>query len=118
MASLRDAELIDISPGCSQRVVREDDKLIFATTFNDDACVERNNQIRAAGFMDKLKLGLHENEDVRMAISCPSVTLWNRFKKFHPDTYDLIMSGLEHERVRGCRQLQILHPTWVVQERL
>ena len=101
-----------------EKIAFEDGTLYVHQTYYDDASLERNKQIRNSAIMDKLKLGLHENEDVRMAISCPSLMQWNRFKKLHPETYALLMSNREEERVRGARQLQILEPAWVVQSRL
>ena len=118
MASLRDAEVLDVGSNSIERALAEDGKLWIHTTYHDDAALERNKQIRSAKLMEKAKLSLHEDEDVRMVVSCPSVSQWNLFKKQHGETYDLVMSTLEHERMRGARQLQLLHPEWVVQSRM
>jgi hypothetical protein len=96
----------------------QDDKLFIQATYFDDVALERNKQIRNAGFLDKGKLGLHENEDIRLAVSCPSVEQWNRFRRLHPETYELLMSKNEALRMKGARQLQLVHPEWVVQSRL
>ena len=79
----------------------DDNKLYVHTEYFDDAALERNRQLRNAGILDKGKLGLHENEDIRMAFSCPSLEQWNRFKKHHPETHALLTSTVEAERMRG-----------------
>lgn len=96
----------------------EDGKLHAKTTFYDDESLNQNDRIRNSGMLDKAKLGVHQDEDVRMAISCPSVVQWNTFKKKNSATYKLLMSCNETERMRGAKQVQILHPDWVVYERL
>lgn len=107
-----------ISNNATQRVVTHGNELYIQTDFADDAALERNKQIKAAALLDKAKLKLHDDEDVRMIISCPDGIQWSLFKRQHEETYKLIHSRLEEERMKGCRQLQILHPEWVVQERL
>jgi len=89
------------------------------TTFYDDDALEKNNKIRTSGMLDKGKLGLHDDEDIRFAISVPSVLQWNMFKKKHLETYKLLTSkNSETDRMKGARQLQILEPAWVVFDRL
>ena len=107
-----------ISHNATQRVVRQDEKLYVYTHFADDPALERNKQIKAAALLDKAKLNLHDGEDIRMIISCPDTLQWSLFKRDHKETHKLIHSRDEAERMKGCRQLQILHPEWVVQERL
>jgi hypothetical protein len=107
-----------VAPKVGQRVLRQDSTIVVQTTHFDDAALERNKQIRNAGLIDKGKMALHENEDIRMVISCPDTMQWTMFKRAYPDIYKLILSKDESERVSGCRKLQILHPEWVVQERL
>lgn len=102
----------------TRRVVRQDGKLFCHTHFDDDHALERNKQIRNAGLIDRAKLQLHEGEDIRMVISCPDALQWTYFKRDYPDIYKDLNSRVEAERVSACRRLQILHPEWVVQERL
>lgn len=98
--------------------VIEGGKLYFHTIFNDDAALHQNTRLRNSGHLDRKKLGLHEDEDVRMMISIPSVLQYTIFQKKHPNTITLLNSKIESERMRGAKQLQILHPEWVVMERL
>jgi len=115
---LKNADITHVGTNSIQRAVVEDGTMYFNTTYYDDASLQRNADIRKAGFLDKGKLGLHENEDIRLAISCPSVEQWNLCKKKHPETFDLLMSRNEPMRMKGARQLQLLHPDWVVMDRL
>lgn len=96
----------------------EDGKLYARTVFNDDVALERNKQIRAAGLINKAKLNLHDQEDIRMVISCPDTLQWSLFKRDFPDIARNLHSKCETERMSACKQLQILHPEWVLQERL
>jgi len=105
------------------RATVEDDKLYVHTVFNDDASLKKNAAIRDENLMDRHTLGLHDDADTRMAISCPSTLQWGLFKKKHADIYKLITTvGQGDEanelRIRGARLLEILHPTWVVFSRL
>jgi len=118
MASLKNAEITDVGPNSIQRAVTEDGRLYFHTTYYDDKSLAQNRKIEGSGMLDKAKLGLHDDEDIRMVISCPSTAQWLLFKKKHPETYKLIKSTIEHERMKGARQLMLLHPAWVVQNRL
>lgn len=96
----------------------EDGKFYVKTTFFDDNSLEQNNKIRLSGMLEKAKLNLHENEDIRAAISCPSVQQWNIFKKKHADTYRLLNSREEVQRMKGVSELQLLHPDWIVYNRM
>ncbi len=96
----------------------EDGVFYVHTTFNDDAALEQNERIRRSGMLDNGKLGLHDDEDIRFVISVPSNLQWEMFKRKHLETYKLIVSRIEAERMKGCKQLQILEPAWVVMERL
>ena len=98
--------------------IRQDDKLYIHTKFNDDHALHQNQRIRNSGMLDKGKLGIHQGEDIRMAISCPDTVQWGLFKKKHKETHDLLFSKNEAERMKGARQLQILKPSWVVYSRL
>lgn len=105
------------------RTKTEEGKLFVHTTFYDDKDLEQNNRIRLSGMLDKAKLGLHENEDMRAVISCPSNLQWSLFRKKHNDTYKLLTTrGTllqdEADRVKGVKQLEILHPDWVIYTRL
>ena len=105
------------SNAISNHVV-EDSKLYCHTVFHDDSALNQNERIRNSGMLEKAQLGLHDDEDVRMVISCPSTLQWAVFKRKHGETYRLIKSADEGERIQGARQLQLLHPDWVVQSRL
>ena len=112
------SELIDISSAYRVRAKSEDDKFYVETIHNDDAALDKNKKIVASGMLDKSQLGLHDGADIRFVISCPDVLQWNIFKKKYPDVWQSIRSIDESIRMKGCRQLQILHPPWVVQVRL
>ncbi len=100
------------------KTVIEGDKLYAHTIFSDDRSLQRNADIKTSGMLENARLGLHDDEDMRMVISCPSTTQWSLFRKKHLETYKLIISTDESERIKGCRQLQILEPAWVVFARL
>jgi len=100
------------------RVAREDGKLYHKTTFHDDATLAHNRKVADAGLIDNMALGLHDDADVRMVISCPTPEQWNIFKKENEETYKLLTSRLEHERMRGARLVSLLKPAWVIQTRL
>lgn len=106
------------APNVAHRILRQDSYLVVETKHYDDANLERNKKLRNEGFIDKAKFGLHDNEDIRMMISIPDGLQWTIFKRKFPEVYKLIMSKDEKDRMRGCRQLQLLHPEWIVQERL
>lgn len=95
----------------------EDGKLQCRTIFHDDKSLEQNNKIRLSGMMEKAKLGLHDNEDMRYVLSIPSTLQWQIFKKKNPDIYKLIKSSEEAERMRGCKLLHLLEPDWVIMHR-
>jgi hypothetical protein len=40
------------------------------------------------------------------------------FKRKHPEVYSRLMAKDEPERMKGARELSILHPGWVVYSRL
>ena len=109
----------EVSGFNSVREFKFDGSVLHAkTVFNDKKSLDRNEDIRLDGMLDKKKLGLHDDEDVRMVISCPDGLQWSIFKKKHFETYKKILSTDEKERMQGARELQILHPAWVVQSRL
>ncbi len=111
------SEIVDASSQHKTLVKTEDGKLYAQTTYYDDVALEQNNKIRLSGMLEKGKLGLHDDEDIRYVISVPSSMQWQLFKTKYPETYKLITSKTESERMSGCKQLQILHPAWVVMER-
>ena len=115
---MKSADITHVGTNSIQRAVVEDGTMFFKTTYYDDAALQRNDDLRKANVLDRGKLGLHGNEDIRMTVSCPSLEQWNLFKKRHGETYDLLMSKNEPMRMKGARQLQVLHPEWVVQSRL
>jgi hypothetical protein len=107
-----------ISPNATRRILRDGDNIVVRTDFDDDAALERNKQIREAGLINKAKLHLHDDEDIRFVISIPDGLQYRYFKMNYPDIYEMIKSKEEKVRMSGCKRLQILHPEWVVQERL
>ena len=88
------------------------------TTYHDDKSLSTNEEIRRSNMLEKAKLGIHEDEDIRMVISCPSTLQWALFKKKFPDVYNSMASTDEQIRMKGSFQLQLLHPDWVVFSRL
>jgi len=111
-------DVIDVGSNSVTRARSEDGLFYVHTVFNDDKALAQNRKIEGSGMLDKGKLGLHDDEDIRMVISCPSTEQWMLFKKKHPETYKLIKSTIEHERMKGARQLMLLHPAWVCYSRL
>lgn len=99
-------------------VYRDGGKIISHQIHHDDHALEKVHRLRSSQILDKAKLGLHENEDIRLAISCPSVVQWNRFKRENPDIATMLRSRDESERMKAARMILILQPTWVAQSRL
>jgi len=95
----------------------EDGKLYIQTTHYDDAALARNERIRNSGILEKAKLELHHNEDLRAAISCPSVAQWNQFNKEHPELEGLLNSKQEYERLKAVDTISLCHPDWVLMVR-
>ena len=95
----------------------EDGKLFIKTKFFDDDAIARNKRIRDSGILEKAKLELHHNEDIRGAISCPSVGQWNQFNKDHPEMQSLLNSSHEHERMAALRLVSLHKPNWVLMTR-
>ena len=99
------------------RLKTEDGTTYTHTKFYDDAALEKVKQLRKDEIMAKAKLGVHDDADMRMIISCPSVIQWNFFKRDYPEIEKRIHSKDEAERMKGCREIEILHPEWVVMHR-
>lgn len=97
---------------------KEDGIHYVHTQFHDDEALEKIRRLRDSEILQKAKLGLHEGEDLRAAFSFPSVMQFNLFKKKNPEIWALINSPSETERIRGSGKLAILHPEYVVQQRL
>ena len=118
MPSLKRSDVVAVGSNSITQARSEDGLFYVHTEYYDDVALERNKQIASSGMLANMKLGLHDDEDVRMVISCPSTDQWILFKRKNPETYKLLVSTIEAERMKGARQLQILHPAWVVQSRL
>lgn len=118
MASLKDADLLEVGPGFVQRGLVEDGKYYVHHRFHDDASLARNQQLRNSRHIEKARLGLHDNEDIRGWLSVPTLKQWNLFCKAHPDIYSKLKSRLEHERMTAMSFIKRMHPEWVVQSRL
>jgi hypothetical protein len=98
-------------------VVSQDNKLYVDTQFNNKASLDINKKIRNSRMLDKLKLGLHDNEDVRGTLSIPSNLEWQLFKRKHPDIYNDLKAPQEADRMSALRRIQMLEPEWVLMER-
>lgn len=101
----------------------EDGKFFVRETFYDDKALEKNHRLKLSGVFQKPTLGLHDDADTRAMISCPSAGQWEVFKKKHFDTYKLLTTRGQSDqdnadRMRGFKQLQILHPGWIIFERI
>lgn len=96
------------------RVLTEDGITYAHTKFHDDAALEKVKRLRDEHVLAKATLGVHDDADMRMIISCPSIVQWNYFKRDYPEVYERISSTVEDTRMKGCRELEILHPEWVV----
>tara|TARA_R110000796_G_scaffold101866_6_gene210638 strand:+ start:3269 stop:3613 length:345 start_codon:yes stop_codon:yes gene_type:complete len=99
------------------RLVTEGSTLYVDTQFHNKASLEINKKIRNSQMLDKLKLGLHDNEDVRATLSIPSNMEWELFKKKHPDIYNDLKAPQETDRMSALRRIQLLEPEWVLMER-
>ena len=96
----------------------EDGKLHIKTTFYDDASLARNERIRSSKILEKAKLSLHHNEDIRAVISVPSVAQWNLFNKEHPELSGLLNSKQEYERLKAVDIISLAHPDWILMTRM
>ena len=96
----------------------EDGTFYTHTTHYNDAALARNQRIRNSGILEKAKLQLHDNEDVRGVISCPSVLEWNIFNNEHPELKGLLNSTHEHERLKAMDIVSLHHPDWVLYTRM
>ena len=116
-------DIVDIGPNSVSRALSEGGRFHVHTRFFDDAALAQNRRIADSGMLDKGKLGLHDDEDIRFVISCPSTRQWALFKKDNPEIYKLITTRgtdaiADADRMKGARKLSILHPAWVVYSRL
>lgn len=112
------SDIIEHTKEYTTRAKSEDGKFYAHTVFHDDAALAQNSRIRSENILDKGKLGLHEGEDIRAAISVPDTVQWNIFKKKFKEVYKMLHSKNEETRMSGVKRLQIIHPEWVVYERL
>lgn len=87
------------------------------TTFHDDKSLDTNEDIRRSGMLEKAKLGLHDDEDIRFTISCPSTLQWMYFKRDYPEIYEMLVSKDEALRMEAAKKIQILNPLWVCYHR-
>ena len=102
----------------STQVKTEDGITYSNTVFNDDIALDRVKRLRDENVLDRAKFGMHDGADLRLVISCPSVVLWNYFKRDHAKTYELLNSKDETERMMGAREMRFLHPEWCIMSRL
>lgn len=99
-------------------VKTEDGKLYAHTIFFDDLALENNKNIRESGSLDKAEIGLHDKADLRIAFSIPSVFQHNLWANENPEDYKLLHSKIDSERMKGARRLALMHPEWVISQRL
>ena len=117
MPTFRKSDVFDVGSNSLTQGRSENGLFHVHTRYFDDVALQRNRDIAASGMLERSKLGLHDNEDMRGVISCPSVEQWNQFKKKNPDVYALLTSKQEHDRVRAVQLIDILHPDWVIYSR-
>lgn len=99
--------------------VKTEDGITYAkTVFNDSMALDRVKRLRDGSVLDRAKFGMHDDADLRLVISCPSVVLWGYFKRDHAKTYELLNSKDETERMKGAREMQFIHPEWCIMSRL
>tara|TARA_R110000868_G_scaffold364240_2_gene627101 strand:+ start:1195 stop:1515 length:321 start_codon:yes stop_codon:yes gene_type:complete len=96
----------------------EDGNLYANTIFYDDAANEKTKRLRESELLSRAKLSVHEDEDIRFSFSIPSVFQYNLFTRDNPETFKLMQSKVEHERMRGAKQFQLLHPEWCISARV
>lgn len=112
------SKVVDFGHGFTQKLLSNNDgNYAVETQFHDDHFRKVSDRIRSSGMLNKMKLGLHDDEDVRFVISFPSTMAFSNFKRNHSVTYSLLKSTDEAERVKGGLQLQLLHPDWVLEAR-
>jgi len=99
------------------QLITEDNKLYVDTKFHNANSLEINKRIRNSQMLDKMKLGLHDNEDARAVLSIPSNMEWQIFKRKHPDIYNDLKAPQEVDRMNALKRIQLLEPEWVLMER-
>ncbi|RKZ94004.1 MAG: hypothetical protein DRQ46_10665 [Gammaproteobacteria bacterium] len=100
-------------------IKHEDGKLYNHTIFYDDAALDRNKAIRESGMLAKAKLGIHHDEDLRVAFNFPTVYQYNLWLRDNPIDTDLFFNGkTEDERIGAGRRLALKNPEYVTQIRL
>jgi len=110
-------EIISHDRHHTTKLVTEDNILHVHTNFHNQQSLEINKKIRNSQMLDKMKLGLHDNEDARAVLSIPSNLEWTIFKDAHPDIYNDLKSPQEADRMKALRRIQFLEPEWVLMER-
>jgi hypothetical protein len=115
--------VIDVGSNSVTTAQLDGNKLYVHTKFYDDLALAKNRKIQNSGALDKAKLGLHDDEDIRLVVSCPSHEQWSLFKRKHPDVYALLTTrggsvDADQSRMKGALQLSLLEPEWVIQTRL
>jgi hypothetical protein len=111
------AEVISFDRHHTTRAVEEGGTLFIDTQYHNQHSLNVNKKIRDSHMLDKMKLGLHDNEDVRATLSIPSNLEWTAFKNKHPDIYNDLKAPQEADRMNALRRIQILEPEWVLMER-
>jgi len=103
--------------GHKTRLITQDDTLFVHTVFDDDEALKRNKQIKEAELLNKPKLGIHDNHDLRFILSIPDVFQWNLWKKHNQGEYRMLVGRDETLRIRAAKKLALSHPEWVIFER-
>jgi 1,4-alpha-glucan branching enzyme len=110
-------ETIGQTPNSITQIYRPDHdesgKYTFHTKILNDHILERNKRIRLESLMTKGKSIPLLEAGVEYAFSIASEE-WGFFKRDYPDIVAGIRSKDEEERFKAARQLQILHPEWVI----
>ena len=118
MASLKDAEVLDVGTNSVQRGVVEDGRFHVHTTYYDDPVLELNKHLRDNDYLGKAKFSLHDNADVLGHFQVPSAEQWSVYQRNNPDVVALLFSKEhEHERRAGLKRVHDDHPEWFTQRR-
>jgi hypothetical protein len=111
------SEFIEKSRTKSVRVKTEDGKLYVQTVFNDDANLALAKKLRDSELLNRARLKVHDNADIRAQIMCPTGEQWILFQRQFPEVYKNLHSTNEEDRMRAVTSISILHPEWVVYAR-
>jgi len=94
------------------------DQVVKKTVFYNDKQLDQNTRLRNHLENSKHNIPIHDNAPTRAIFSFPSMEEYTRFIRKNPETNELMESNIEVERIKGFKQLELLHPEYCIYNRL